>query len=274
MSAIPLMRRPSPLTRMWTVASPLIPWAAFVTVLFVDDGSGSVGHLAAVALGYLAFVGLPAALPVAMARSRAMRLVALSVMTAVSTISAVVMTGSDYAQAGLVALWVPYVALPLAAVIWTGESVAVSRAAARRRSSDEAAAPVSLVERLAALVIDAAIVGAALGVPLTALSDAKKEVAAVVVGVAVVTAYFAGFTVTRGRTVGQSLLGLTVVDAQTLGRLPVSRAVARGLIVGLEVAAVATIILSPAALAEAIAIVTTGRSLTDHVVRTAVTRAR
>ena len=75
-------------------------------------------------------------------------------------------------------------------------------------------------DRLAALAIDVAIIVAVLVVPLTALSNAKLEVEAVVLGVAMATAYLAVPLAWKGRTLGQSLIGLFVLDYET-GR-PVS----------------------------------------------------
>lgn len=263
------------LTRLGLAAvASLIPWAAFVAVTWFGDRSTSISHEAAAALSLLAFVALPSALPVAVARARSLRLVAVAVMTAVAAIAGIAMTASDDAQAGLALLWVPLVALPLAAVIWVGERVAASRAAELQPGASELPEPATLADRLAALAIDATIVGAALVAPLTALSHAKHEVTAVVVGVAAATAYFAGLVATRGQTVGQAVLKLTVVDARTSRRLPLSRAVIRSLIVVLEVAAVPTVMLSPAAIAEAIAVQSTGRSLTDRLLGTAVIRSR
>lgn len=201
-------------------------------------------------------------------------LATLVVLTAVAALSGFLVATSNDAQAGLAVLLVPYVALPLAAVIWLGEAVAASRRATLQPADTQATALDNFEDRLAALVIDTALVGAALVVPLTALSHAKKEVVAVVVGVAVATAYFAGPVAFRRRTVGQSLLGLAVVDAQSHQPLSVGRAVLRSLIIVLEVAALPTIILAAPAIAEALVALTTGRSFTDRVLHTTVTRMR
>jgi hypothetical protein len=271
-------RRHSWLTRLWAAAVlSLIPCSAFLAaatltdIIAVDDKSTSISRLAAAAFSALAlFVALPSTLPLAAARSGRTRLLALVAMTVVSAVVGVVVTASEDAQAGLALLWVPLVALPLAAVIWVGEGVAASRATALQAGDTEASGPATPADRLAALAVDVAIVGAALVIPLTAMSHAKKEVAAVIVGVAVATTYFAALVSARGRTIGQSLLGLTLVDAQTLRRLTFSRSFVRSLIVVLEVAAMPTIILSPPAIADLMAVLGTGRSLTDRLLRTVV----
>jgi len=253
----------------------LIPWAAFLAAIALTgivsgDESMSIGRVVAVAPFDLAVVALPSALALAAARARATRVVALIVRTTVSAIAGVIVTASEEAQAGLAMLWVPYVALPLAAALWVGHAVAASRTSRPRPPDGEAAVPATPSDRLAALAVDVAIVGAALVVPLTLMSHAKHEVAATVVGVAVATAYFAGFGAARGQTLGQSLLGLSLVDAQSMRRPTLSRAVLRSLVIVLEVAAVSTIVLSPPAIAELVSVVTTGRSLTDRLLRTRV----
>jgi hypothetical protein len=127
-----------------------------------------------------------------------------------------------------------------------------------------------LSERLAALTIDAIILGAVLVVPLTAMSHAKQEVAAAVVGVGVAATYQAVLMAWRGGTRGQTLLGLAVVDAATGGRVPLPRLLARGVIVSVEVAGAVAIILAPIAIAEVMAAGANGRSLTDRLLRTEV----
>lgn len=119
-------------------------------------------------------------------------------------------------------------------------------------------------ERLAALTIDAGISLAVLVLPLTVLSDGGREVEAAVAGVVVATVYLALPLARRGRTVGQSLLGLTVLDEET-GR-PVSnlRAVLRSLIVVLEVVGIPTMIFAGPAVLEYLAASRSGRSLTDR----------
>ncbi len=119
----------------------LVPWAAFllaatVADTWVDGRSGSLGGLAAAAPFYLGYVALPSMLPLLAARTSTTRLVALAVMTAVATASAVVVATHDDAQAGLAVLWVPYVAIPFAVVLLVGHAVV-----ARRTSMADAQPP-------------------------------------------------------------------------------------------------------------------------------------
>ena len=254
----------------------LIPWAAFLTAAtvadtWVDGRPGSRSGLVAAAPFYLGVVALPSMLPLVAARTSRTRLVVLAAMTAVATASAVCVATNDDAQAGLAVLWVPYVAVPLAVALWVGHAVA-----ARRTGVPDAQplAPAGPSDRLAALMIDLAILGAALLLPLTAMSHANHEVAAALVGVAVGTTYMAALVAARGRTVGQSLLRLTVVDATTLERARASRAIIRSAIIAMEVAAAATLVLSIPAIAELVSVVASGRSLTDRLVRTSVVTDR
>jgi uncharacterized RDD family membrane protein YckC len=128
----------------------------------------------------------------------------------------------------------------------------------------------SASDRLRALTIDTVLLSAVLVAPVTVLSDAGHEVAAVASAVLPTAAFLGGCVARRGRTIGQSLLGLSVVDADTLGRVPPIRAFPRSLIIALEVLGTATIILSPPALAELASARLTGRSLTDRLLRTTV----
>lgn len=129
-------------------------------------------------------------------------------------------------------------------------------------------------DRLSALAIDLAIVGAALVMPLTALSDANLEVVAAVLGVATATAYLAVPLVWKGRTLGQSKVGLFVLDSTTSQPVSAVRAAFRSLVVVLEVAAVPTGILAVPALAELVVLVGSGRTVTDRVLGTVVLSER
>lgn len=216
-------------------------------------------------------VALPAMVPLVVERAGATRAGVLIVMTAMPTISAVLVVTTDDAQAGLAVLWVPFVAIPLATVVWIGQAVA----ARRNRAPDPA--PFSLAgtsDRLAALAIDVAILGAALVFPLTAMSHAKYEVAAGLTGVAVATLYLTAFITTRRRTIGQSLLGLAVVDDATLEQLKPARAALRSLILVIEVAAIPSIIFSLPAIAELVSVLASGRSITDRLLETSVVTDR
>ncbi len=129
-------------------------------------------------------------------------------------------------------------------------------------------------DRLSALAIDLAIVGAALVMPLTALSDANLEVVAAVLGVATATAYLAVPLAWKGRTLGQSQVGLFLFDSTTSQPVSAVRAALRSLVVVLEVAAVPTGILAVPALAELVVLVGSGRTVTDRVLGTVVLSER
>jgi hypothetical protein len=262
-----------------SVLASLVPWAAFLgatvlTDLWVDYKSASYGGLAASAPFYLGFVALPSLLPLAAARRGAMWIAVLVVMTAVAVGAGILIVTTDDAQAGLAVLWVPLVALPLAGVLWIGEAVTQRRTAAERPREAPAPSRAGLSDRLAALTIDVVILGAGLVAPLTAMSHDKHEVAAGVVAIGVATIYLGGLVSVRGGTIGQSLLGLAVVDASTGRRVELHRLLVRGVVVALEVAAAFTIILLPIAIAELMSASTDGRSLTDRLLRTRVVATR
>lgn len=261
------------------VLASLVPWAAFLVATALADRwvqykSGSLAGLVRSAPFYLGFVALPSALPIAAARAGVMRLGVVVVMTAVAAVAGVLVVTTDDAQAGLAVLLVPMVAIPLGLVLWIGYAVTARRPTAGPPPEPAGSAPAGLSDRLAALAIDVAILTAALIVPLTSMSHAKLEVAAGVVGVAVATIYLAALTAVRGRTVGQALLGLAVVDARTLERVTPAQAFARSLIVVLELAATPTFVLALPALAELLSVSANGRSITDTVVGTSVVTTR
>ncbi|MDQ3978400.1 MAG: RDD family protein [Actinomycetota bacterium] len=233
----------------------------------VVDASSSATGLAAAAPAYLGFVALPSLAPIVVARASLTRLIVVVMMTAVAGTAGALVATSDDAQAGLAVLWVPFVAIPLAAALGVAQRVAERRATAAEL---EPLVPAKPSDRMAALIIDVATVGAVLVFPLMAMSHAKQEVAAAVVGIGVGTIYMAGLGSSRRRTVGRSILKLAVVDARTLMPCTLAQALLRSVIIVLEVAGAWTIILSPPAIAEFVAVVATGRSLTDRLVRTSV----
>lgn len=96
-------------------------------------------------------------------------------------------------------------------------------------------------DRLAALVVDIALIALVLVLPLTWLSDAKREVLAGVGGLAAAATYLGIAVAVKGHSIGQSLVGLLVVDARTNGRVPVVRALPRSVVVVIEVALVPTL---------------------------------
>lgn len=265
--------------RIWTAAlASLIPWAAFLLATVVADNwvdykSTSLGGLAVASPFYLGAVALPSMLALLAARAGVMQIVVLVLLTLVAAVAGVLVMTTDDAQAGLAVLWVPYAAIPVAAVAWVGQAVAARRTAGPASPVSEALGPARISDRLAAMAIDTALLGAVLVVPLTALSGAKQEVVAGLVGVAVGTTYLAVLVAGRGRTVGHSLVGIAVVDAPTRGPVTPGRALARSLIVVLELAAAAVLFVPPA-IAELIAVASRGRSLTDMLVRTSVVRTR
>ena len=89
------------------------------------------------------------------------------------------------------------------------------------------------------------------------------EVVAGLIGVVIGAVYLAGLLGPRGRTVGQSVLGLTVVDLATMAPLAPGRAMLRGLVLVMEVVAAPTLLVA-VPLAELLSVHATGRSLTDR----------
>lgn len=157
----------------------------------------------------------------------------------------------------------------LAAVV---VAVAERIAAARRRSPspDRGGSVATPVDRLAALAIDAAIVGGVLFLPLTALSHSKLEIVAAIIGIAVATTYFAVALAWQGRTLGQSLVGLFVVDARTNRPVPVVRALLRSVVIVVEIALVPTLMFAIPAFIELVVLSASGRTLTDRLLETSV----
>lgn len=164
--------------------------------------------------------------------------------------------------------------VPIGAGLAVLAAVAESVGAARRRHTakrpDGTVTAVRPTDRLAALTIDSGVVFGVLVLPLTALSHAEHETIATVVGLLVATSYFAVPLSLRGQSLGQALVGITVLDAGTGDRLSFGRAYARSLIVVLEVGAAATIILALLPAVEFLMLAQSGRSLTDHLLGTRV----
>lgn len=155
-----------------------------------------------------------------------------------------------------------------AVVVAVAERITV----ARRRSPSEHGtfAVATPSDRLAALAIDVGIVGGVLVVPLTALSHAKLEIAAGVVGVAAATTYLAVPVAWKGRTLGQWLVGLFVMDARTNRPLPLLRAILRSVVVVVEVALLPSLVFAVPAVIELAVLSASGRTLTDRLLRTSV----
>jgi hypothetical protein len=185
-------------------------------------------------------------------------------MTAAAAAAAVTMATSDDAQAGLAVFIVGYVALPLAALVWVGETLFK----VWRRTELGVTTLATTEERIVALLIDTLLIGAALVIPLTAMSHAGHEVMAAVIGVSIGTAWLAVPVVLFGGSIGQLALRLRVVDAVKGGPLSLVKAMTRSAIVALEVAVAPTFVLAGAGLCEVIACASNGRSLTDRLLRT------
>lgn len=243
---------------MWSsVLASLVPLVAFLVAGTVSDEGIPVGRTVAVAPLYLAFVSLPAFAAIIAGRSWVTRLLVTIAMSAVAAAAGVAMANSNDAQAGLLVLWVPMAAALVAAGVW------VVGAIGRRR--DQPAGPARASDRAAAVVLDAVVIAAVLVAPLRTLDD----VAGPVVGAVLAVTYLAGFVTLAGRTPGQVLTGLTVVDHATGELVPPGRALLRSVVVVVELSG-ATSILAPLVIAEIVAAGRSGRSLTDRLFGTSV----
>ncbi|MGQ0830756.1 MAG: RDD family protein [Microthrixaceae bacterium] len=171
-------------------------------------------------------------------------------------------------------LWFLPVLGGLAAIVAAlARRVGAARGTGDRNAAAEATLA-SLGDRLAALAIDLFVAGAVLVVPLTMLSHRKLEIVAAVIGLTAATLYLALPVAWRGHSLGQRLVGISVLDATT--RVPPSlpRAMLRSAIVVLEVIAVPTLIFSLPAVVELLAVTGSERTLTDRLVGTAVVSRR
>ncbi|HEX9683517.1 MAG TPA: RDD family protein [Acidimicrobiales bacterium] len=172
----------------------------------------------------------------------------------------------------LIFWFLPILGAAAAVVVTVADRVGTARRQSRSRERPQTVASPS--DRLAALAIDVVVIGGVLVVPLTTLSHAKLEAFAGVLGIVLAMAYMAIPLAWKGRTLGQSLVGLFVVDSRTSRSVSLTRASVRGLIVVLEVAAVPTLILAIPAFVELMALINSGRTLTDRLLGTAVLSAR
>lgn len=234
-----------------------------------DDRSLTSGWPAAIP--YLGFVGLPGAISVGVARFPFTRVACFVVMTGVAFWAGWSMGASDDAQAGLAALLVPFIGIPLAGAVLIGEGVAVRRGGViDPEPIDMREGRAALQERLGALLIDLVLAAAVLVVPLTMLSHQKQEVVAAVIGLAVGVGYLCASWVLKGATVGQALLRLRVVGPDQMPVSPV-RAAARAILLIIEVLGTATLLLIPLTGIEiALAAASSGRTLVDRVTGTEV----
>lgn len=261
----------------------LVPAAAFLLSLaaakpWTDPGSFSLLGLVLVAPFVAGYVSAPCFLVLVAARAGVMRVLVLVSMTAVAVVTGIRLAANDDAQAGLEILLVPVMAVPLAGAVWIGQAV-FAHWSRTRRSADWSGLPSDAArepdparpsDRLAALVIDVLVIGGVLSFPMTAMSHAKHEVEAFAVGAGAATILLGSLTAWRGCSLGQSLLGLRVVDWITLERIGVLRAFLRSFIVVLEVAGAYTLVFGFSALLELIAVALSYRSLTDRLMGTSV----
>lgn len=157
----------------------LAPFAAFflssvVAAIAVEFKSLSLGGLLISVSIYLMFVAAPSFLAIVAGRFLWLRLALVGAMTAVAGVAGVLIVATDDAQAGLAVLFVPYVAIPLAMIVWIADAVVVRRWGPLGPAAKLAAA----ASVVAALAIDVVLVGLVLVVPLSTMSDAKHEVLA------------------------------------------------------------------------------------------------
>ena len=245
----------------------LVPWLALLVAGEITDDGPAFARAPAAGLLYLGFVALPCVLPLAAARAALTRLAVLLLLTSVAAYAGWQMATIEDGQAGLAVLLVPYVAIPLGVVLWTLEVIAAHRRG--RRDADGGLTTAGVPERLAALIVDVAIAGAVLIAPLTMLSHAGMEVVAGLIGVVIGAVYLSGLLGLQGRTVGQSVLGLTIVDRTTMAPLGPGRALLRGVVLVMELVAAPTLLVI-VPVAELLSVHATGRSLTDRALGTAV----
>jgi hypothetical protein len=235
---------------------------------------------------YAGLLGLPCALALAAARPGPLRCAVLAVLTAVSVVAGWLVATTDDAQAGLAALWVPLVAVPLAIVVFVGQAVAgrwsssgppgvgvqTDIPAPGRPSPATPTSAASAGERVAALAIDAVVVGVTVAVPASALGDAGLEAVAVLAVVGTATLYLTAAVAATGQTLGHWALRVAVVDAATREPPLPLLALARGLLTAVEVLGAMTLYLAPLAVADLAVTAATGRSFSDRLARTIVVR--
>lgn len=111
----------------------LVPWAGFLIpialAVVIGDYDVTAEEFAGAALFTLGFVALPALLPLAVAQVGRARWIALGVMTAIATAAGSVIAVSDDAQAGLIVLVVPVLAVPVTVGVWVTRAIGVRRRA-------------------------------------------------------------------------------------------------------------------------------------------------
>lgn len=124
----PNTSRSSPLVLL---AMALVPWVAFLlpiaVAILLGDYDVTAEEFAGAALFTLGFVALPSLLPIAVARPRTARWVALGVMTAIAAGAGTLIAVSDDAQAGIVVLMVPVLAVPVTVGVWIARALSLRR---------------------------------------------------------------------------------------------------------------------------------------------------
>jgi hypothetical protein len=236
-----------------------------ILVAFAVAGPGQdVGTQLQMAVPLLGLVALPAMLPIALARSRWLRLGVTVLLTTVAVWSAVSAMRSHDAQAGLALLAVLFVAVPAAIVVVVTQQVLGAWTRVEPTSTQASAQ-----DRVAALLIDAVPLTTILGWPVHSLSADKRVGLAVCFAVAVSTAYQALSQSYWGRTPGQAAVRLMVTNRATGQRLTLPRAVARGALVSIEAIACITLVGAVPAVCD-FAAAQRGRSLVDALVRSEV----
>lgn len=255
----------------WFAATAGSSTAALLLAANAADDRTLASGWAAAGFAYLGFVGLPGALSAGVARFQLSRIACFVIMTGVGFWAGWSMGSSDDAQAGLAALIVPFVGIPLAGLVLVGESVLVRRAGVVDPDPiDMRETRAALPERLASLLVDLAIAVAVLVVPLTMLSHRGAEVVAAAVGVVAGVAYLSGSWMTKGATIGQTLLRLRVVDGDATNPAP-ARAIARAGLLIVEILGTATLLLIPLTAVEiGLAASAGGQTLVDRLTRTTV----
>lgn len=221
------------------------------------------------AMFYIGFVGVPGAISAGIARFRFTRIACFVVMTGVGFWAGWSMGSSEHSTAGLAALLVPFVGIPLAGAVLIGEGVAVQRAGVPDPDPiDMREGRAALQERLGALLVDLVLATAVLVVPVTMLSHRGQEVIAGAIGLAAGIGYLSASWVLRGATVGQALLRLRVVGPGGM-RVGAVRAAVRAVLLIVEVLGAATLLLIPLTGIEiALAAASSGRTLVDRVTGT------
>lgn len=249
----------------------LLPWATFVLVLAAE------GNFVAGAAGIgLLVIALPSLIPIVSAPPGVARAVTVVALTGAAFYAGNFINTSEGSTAALAVIVIPTTAVVLTVVIWVGEGLIRSR----RPDNDPADPPIRIGSfiaarpnaRFAAWFIDASLLFVVLVVPLTRLSHAHQETTAFVIGAVVSVAYFAAQVAATGMTLGHRVLGLRVVNVDSGAPPGPFAAILRSAVIALESALALTVFGGLFALADFCVTSTTGRSVPDVILRTAVVR--